>query len=305
MSQPCLPVSRRRKRKNEDLSISSEEKQFDGIQAMDAAEYLARVVEQAKNMPDVFVAENMDEKHDYRAKDHVPIDGSAASLSYFFSGRTDLHKPPTIDHVPKDAMWIESTICSFETLRNYLEACKAKGIGGKKTDRIAFPPMKERAAWHLFCVGKDEATGNVNSYFGDDFKDEGNGPTDDVPAWEKNVPEKGHSPSVQILCQMDQVLVRRLLSHLSHFVCDGWSLFGSQRLSWIYALLARLEKPVHRDDAAILFGLLKVLTRNRSRLQANERKKIASLNVLIVIIGVYFEQGGGVSRIMEHGDAAL
>lgn len=270
---------------------------------MDAAEYLSRVVQQAKSMPDVFVAKNVEEKPDNRAKDHIPIDGSAASLSYFFSGRTDLLPPPSDNHLPNDtAKWIETTMNSFEKLRNYLDTCKLKGIGGKKTTRIVFPPMKERAGWHMFCVGKDEATGNVNSYFGDDYKDD-NSAADEVSDWERKIPKGGHIPSVQILLQMDQVLIRRVLSHLSHYICEGWSMVGSQRLPWIYALLARLEKPIHRDDAAILFSLLKTLTRARSLWEVDGLKsELASLNALIVLIGVYFEQSGGSSRIMTHGD---
>jgi survival of motor neuron protein-interacting protein 1 len=299
MSQPCLPVPRRRKRKNEQLSSEDDDVRFDRIQSMDAAEYLSRVVQQAKSMPNVCIAKNVNDEPDNRAQEHVPIDGSAASLSYLTSGRTDLTAPPSVDHLPKDPVWIESTISSFENLRNYLETCKARGIGGKKTTRMAFPPMKERAGWHRFCVGKDEATGNTNSYFGDDYKDENNA-VDEIPAWERYIPAQGHSPSVRIVLQMDQVLVRRVLSHLSHYICEGWSLLGSQRLAWIYALLARLEKPIHRDDAVTLFALLKVLTRARSRMKMDERNTLGGLNVLIVLIGVYFEQGGGIAKVMTH-----
>jgi len=71
-----------------------------------------------------------------------------------------------------------------------------------------------------------------------------------------------------------------------------------QRSEWLYALLARLEKPIHRDDAAILFGLLKVLTLFRSKLKATDRNTLARLNTLIILIGIFFEQGGGVSRLM-------
>ena len=70
-------------------------------------------------------------------------------------------------------------------------------------------------------------------------------------------------------------------------------------MAWIYDLLARLEKPIHRDDAAMLFGLLKALTRSRSKqIQPDEKKNLAKLNVLILLIGVYFEQGGGIPGVM-------
>jgi survival of motor neuron protein-interacting protein 1 len=303
MSQPCLPVPHRRKKKRKasDDNETEETGRFDSIDSMDAAEYLSKVVKQANSMPDVFIAPNIEEQPDLRFRGHVPIEGTAASLSCFFSGRADLIPPPSVEYLPANtSAWIEKSIYNFENLRHYLEICKAKGIGGKETDRIAFPSMKERAGWHQFCVGKDEAAGNVNSYFGDHYRVEAASGDDEVaneiPVWEKDIPETGHSPSVRIILQMDQVLVRRVLSHLSHYIGEGWSAYTPQRLKWIYAMLARLEKPVHRDDASVLFGLLKVLTRARSEIKLNKRNDLARLNSLILIIGIYFEQGAG--RVM-------
>ena len=107
------------------------------------------------------------------------------------------------------------------------------------------------------------------------------------------IPAGGHLPSVSLLLQMDQVMVRKVLSHLSHYVREGWSPVSVQRSAWIYSLLARLEKPIHRDDAAVLFGLLKVLTRVRAtvRVVDEDRSDLARLNVMIVLITIYFEQG--------------
>jgi survival of motor neuron protein-interacting protein 1 len=240
-----------------------------------------------------------------KLRDHVPIDGSAASLSYLISGRASLtpvpsssaeHYLPRRNKNPK--VWIDSTISNFEKLRTYMETCKTKGVGGKKTKRTPLPPMKDHSGWHIFCVGNDEARGNVNSYFGEDDDDEDDEndskvSEEEIPEWQKEVPDNGHSPSVRLLLQMDQVLVRSVLSHLSYYIREGWSPLTPQRSAWIYALLARLEKPVHRDDAAILFGLLKMFTKARSKLKPvdDERSKLAKLNALIVLIGIYFEQG--------------
>ena len=304
MSQPCLPI--RRKRGNNEVEKSG----FDDLENIDGAEYLARVVKQAKTFPEFLVASKDNNETNEMPKilrDHIPIEGSAASLSYLISGRASLTPPPTKDHLPKNQAWIEATINNFEKLQTYLENCKKEGIGGKKTDRIPFPQMKDRSGWHIFCVGKDDASGNVNSYFGgeDDDCDANNDDTlfeddADLPEWRKaGIPVDGHSPSVQLLCQMDQVLIRRVLSHLSHYVCEGWSPLTPQRSSWIYALLARLEKPVHRDDAAVLFGLLKVLTLARSKVNADDRDGLSRLNTLIVLIGIYYEQGGGVVMTLE------
>jgi survival of motor neuron protein-interacting protein 1 len=100
---------------------------------------------------------------------------------------------------------------------------------------------------------------------------------------------------------MDQVMVRRVLGQLAYYVKEGWSPCCPQRAAWIYALLARLERPIHRDDAAMLYGLLKKMTLVRAEMKPNEeqgRADLARLNVLIAIVGISFEQGGGYANVM-------
>ena len=186
------------------------------------------------------------------------------------------------------------------------------------TSRIPLPPMKDRSSWHIFCVGLDEASGNSGAYFGDEYecgydnvaKQQGEQKekkdncllTEELPScWRMNLPSDGYEPTVRLLLQMDQVMIRRVISHLTHYIHFGWSIMTGRRAEWIYALLTRLEKPIHRDDSAVLFGLLKDLTLARSKILVpgnKDRISLAKLNVLIVIIGVYFEQGGDLSRFM-------
>jgi gem associated protein 2 len=338
MSEPCLPVVSRPKKRawNGDADYvskeidtagklqedPSEEEGFEDIETIDASEYLSRVVSQAKKLPEFFVARshaddgddgmtsNVAKRDDIPAnhRHFVPIDGSAASLSYLLSGRASLTRPPTVEYLPQSPKeWTETTLSNFERLRIYLESCRENGVGGKLTERVAFPPMKDRAGWHLFCVGEEEATGNTDSYFGDDYdkptnfksRQNQNGPSDGettVPEWRREIPAEGHPASVKVISQMDQVLVRQILTHLCHYVGQGWKL-TAQRTLWIYALLARLEKPVHRDEASTLFGLLKVLTMARSKLNLSVegRVELSRLNLLIVLVGVYFEQGASIA----------
>ena len=289
--QPCLPVPLRRKR--EDGSTVD----FSNIESMDAMEYMAAVVQQANALPDVFVAEASTEEPGRTV--HVAIDGSAASLSYLVSTQTSIVPPPTAEHAPPSRAWVDTTLSNFSQLRSYLDRCHKEGVGGKGVERMALPSLRDRSGWHIFCVGVDEAQGNVGSYFDeDDESDDG----DDDPAsqWRQDVPRDGHDPSVRLLLQMDQVMIRRVLSHLAHYIQDGWSPSSKQRSTWLYALLARLERPIHRDDAAILYGLLKDLTLARARLEVSEtnRDELARLNTLIALIGLYFEQGGGTNNVM-------
>eukprot|EP00934_Nitzschia_sp_Nitz4_P007993 Nitzschia sp. Nitz4//scaffold114_size70088//61651//62691//NITZ4_005990-RA/size70088-processed-gene-0.27-mRNA-1//1//CDS//3329533462//7983//frame0 len=330
MNAPCLPVRPNKKRRKgksprdnitTDVSGNSDTvatgnsasddadvdqtsfDSFDAIETMDAAEYLARVVQQAKGMPDVFEAKkeissetSTSEPIPSKYKNFVPIEGSAASLAYLVSDRSTLLPPPTPQHLPSHPeSWIAKTLQNFETLREYLVDCRNRGIGGKETERIPVPPMKDRSGWHLFCVGPEEARGNPESYYGQEEED-GDEKEEEIPAWKQTIPSTGHIPTVHLLCQLDQVLIRRILAHLCHYTQLGFWL-SPQRCQWFYALLARLETPIHREDAAILFELLKCLTRTRSKLDvggsgsSKEREALARQNVLIVLVGIYLEQG--------------
>lgn len=324
--QPCLPVPRRRKREDE----GSDQPSFENIDSMDASEYLSAVVREANALPEVFVADSKkrasSQQEPNKHETHAPIDGSAASISYLVSDRTSVWPPPSANHLPKDTRaWVDVTLANFSELRSYLDRCSREGIGGKASDRIPVPRMKDRPGWHVFCVGKDEARGNTGSYFDDDEEDDGgareeeeaegegvkevngrvdksnnNGIENDAESdWRENLPAIGYHPSVELVLQLDQVMVRRVLSHLAFYATEGWTPCSPQRTAWLYALLARVERPLHRDHVAMLYSLLKELTLVRSKLDPTRRDELARANLLIVIVGIYFEQGGGYSNIME------
>lgn len=307
MQQPCLPVPRRRKRDESDQIPLS----FDNIESMDAMEYMAAVVQQANAMPEIFVSDHQPTtpgNPNQKKKQHVPIEGSAASLQYLVSDRTSVLPPPSAQYVPRDCRaWVDLTLSNFSNLRDYLNQCQREGVGGKASDRVKVPPMKDRLGWHEFCVGRDEAQGNAGSYFGDnDGGDDGSGDDDGEAGnkeeeWRRNLPPNGYKPEVKLMLQLDQVMIRRVFSHLVYYVREGWCPSSSQRTKWVYALLARLGRPIHRDDAANMYCLLKELTQARTKLdlQASSGDQLARLNTLIVVVGIYFEQGGGYANLME------
>ena len=61
------------------------------------------------------------------------------------------------------------------------------------------------------------------------------------------------------------------------------------RATWLYALLARMEKPLHREECVGVRMVLRECCRRRWEL--GTREELALLNTLIAISGVYFEQG--------------
>ena len=379
-SKPCLPVSRKRRKgdngrrnnnNNNNNNNNRDEKQqqqqqqndfssslpvdFEDISTMDATEYLSRVVQQSKQLPDIMCRQEEEEgqdqqqylpkqKHHQQQQQFVPIEGSAASLVHLVSSRTSILPPPTAAHLPLNnpSDWLDQTMASFSYLREYLDQQQTLDVRNKKQP---VPPMKDRPAWHIFCLGEQEAHGNLESYFGTDEKEKNDsedvndeianadcqedrnlskasGSKNDINndddddktpiinqqeeslSWRFNLPENGWAPTTSLLLQMDQVMVRRVLSHLAHYYVQEDYAMTQQRTMWLYALLARLEKPIHRNDASVLFGLLRQLTQTRAAtMMKNDtdknRELLARLNVLIVIVGIYFEQGGGSAMLME------
>ena len=303
MSQPCLPLPRRRKREESERN-SKDDINNDifrdemALSRMDASEYLYRVKQQAERLPENFNAPDNESfvpaKASSRSSSGLET-GSAASLRYLLSDRTTLHPPPSRAHLPIDEDWLKDTLDSFQKLRDYLETCKENGIGRSKQARLPVPPLKERAMWLVFCIGDTQAQGNKDGYFDDSPNDLQHQSGQETPLWKPDLPENGYVPSVQLIAQMDQVMVRRVLGHLGYFIHHGWDL--SPDLSrWIYALLANLEKPIHRDDAARLHSLLRKLTSIRASVEPGSND-LAQINLLITILAIYFEQGS--ERLMK------
>ena len=338
-SQPCLPVSgsnsnHRKRRKlsekefdtnnNTSKHISHPPLSFNDLQSLTADEYLSRVVGEARRLPEVSVATPRRPPTHTRQHSSAlrppPIDGCAAALSYLTSGHAALTPAPSDQYLPAHPRaWVDTVLDNFARLRGYLERCHDEGGLGRKVldsesngrgscaaayNRLPVPPLKDRAGWHVFCVGVDDAQGNEGSYFDPRENDALESPCGGEqerplppPAWRACLPEHGYQPEVSLLLQLDQVAVRKVLRHLSYYVEEGWSPAAHRRAAWLYALLARLEVPLHRDDAGAVRALLRRLLAVRSGRDWNPdavdaRASLGRLNALIAVTGVYFEQGG-------------
>ena len=385
---PCFPVVRNKKRtkkassnslptnsrddadggeeqrnNNNNKNNNNNDDDFGDLATMDANDYLCRVVDQARRLPNVFFVNESSSSSSLSSypssssfsrrkhrNDEEPIDGSAACLAYLCSDRTALIPPPSVHHLPHTPhAWVDRTLEAFSRLRRSLkeEEERRQWILSKQQDdnnmphekithRWPVPAMKDRPSWHIFCVGMDEARGNEGSYFDDDDDDDNDKEEDQTShskqqqqqqqppspsplpnLWRTNLPPNGYPPTVRLLLQMDQVMIRSVLAHLAYYLQDGWAYsLSQQRAVWIYALLARLERhPLHRDDAAVLWSLLRRLTLWRAQIAPKKGAAAAAsssssssssssllllsrLNVLIVILGIYFDQAGGYDGVM-------
>lgn len=200
-----------------------------------------------------------------------------------------------------------------------------------KERKITVPQLKDRAAWIRFCLGDlPETTRDTNSQIVDcrkrdladnlgididleegEEKEEfvenkmmnivGSEDQDDMdiedtedektyPTWAGLVAVR---PVVSLLLQFDQVLTQRVLSYLISWL-DESDRLNVECSQWLYAMLARIEKPLHRDTVAAIRQLYRkccVLRCKLDKISDGFNADLASLNVLISISGYYFGQG--------------
>jgi survival of motor neuron protein-interacting protein 1 len=380
--QSTIDDSNEKKRKrdgnqvdNSEIEIINESSTIDDLATIDASTYIAWVNRQSRALPNVFVAElsEVHGKTQIRGQED-PIDGSAATLQVLLSKQMVIRPPPTVRHLPpidsqiqnstsndvknrhsttnacKCSNWISSTISNFSELRSQLE--KAQSQMNQQQRKIAVPRMKDRAAWHVFCLGKEEARGNIGGFFEDsddeeekedtlenDFdievtkqetslEDTVNGGKTQQQGYKSEynphlVPPNGYPPTLSLLLQFDQVLTRFLFHHHIHFFCEWESPLTRNRAAWIYALLARMEKPWHREECSAVRRLLRECCARRWELTlpdvdckpeynndsivalpmdvatpASDRdgelktwELLAMLNTIIAVTGLYYEQG--------------
>ena len=207
--------------------------------------FVRRMRKESRQLGDVFLADDEAENSKRR------------------STASDL--PETKETMPVE--WARSVLADFSDLRLTLEAHAANGIGGKGGPRLPVPRLKDSRGWHRFCFGATEAC--------PDSSDEDEESGVETP--------QGTLPSVRLLLQFDFVMTQRLVAMHARWL-DSCALSHNRAL-WLYALLARLHKPLHRDTCAVLRQLVKRLLALREA-----TAEPAALNALLVLAGRYFDQ---------------
>ena len=117
-------------------------------------------------------------------------------------------------------------------------------------------------------------------------------PSDLKSEWEQ------HAPLLSLILQFDQVMTQKVLQYNISWL-EKCNSFSERRVSWIYALLARLDMPLFQDIVAALRQLYRVACKLRAKMKQTETKNpeeeyfeyLARLNLLIVISGRFFGQG--------------
>ncbi|OQR92355.1 hypothetical protein ACHHYP_03787 [Achlya hypogyna] len=102
-------------------------------------------------------------------------------------------------------------------------------------------------------------------------------------------------PTVGMLLQMDQIMTRRLLHTMLHWLEDSDDTHPPRlsrlRGAWVYALLARLDKPLLADMDACVREIFRWCWHARDVL-ASTGDDVDTLNVVLCVCG-FFGQGEG------------
>eukprot|EP00956_Cyclotella_meneghiniana_P022240 scaffold41757_cov47-Cyclotella_meneghiniana.AAC.1 len=176
----CTTNERKRK-----LDVLNESSTIADLAAVDASTYIQWVNRQSQALPSVFVADPSSLSTASAittsavTRNEEVIDGSAATLQVLLSDQMAIRPPPTARHLPPSnataksgninnnncecSQWVSNTVANFSALRSQLEQSQSRMTTQQRN--VAVPPMKDRAAWHVFCLGKEEADGNIGGYF--------------------------------------------------------------------------------------------------------------------------------------------
>ncbi len=140
----------------------------------------------------------------------------------------------------------------------------------------------------LYCDETDQYILDVDHQILDPSAIEEDNESEAYPVWEGC---KGVDPTFKLLLQFDQVLTQKVLMYLIEYL-EGEAIISGKVGEWIYSLLARIEKPLHRDVVALIRQLYRCCCKMRCRLDQNvDANQLATLNTMISISGYYFGQG--------------
>lgn len=241
----------------------------EGLPPADVQEYLWRVRIEADGIPDVVVSDVDPRKYDTEQTANMP-----AVVDF----------GDTVDpSVLPNNQWKQTLLADFADLRQLLSRWQEIGVPPTEKEgpipksvlRTQVPRMNDEEGWIKFFFGKP--TGS---------DDDANRTTMKV---ETDLTQYGTPPHLRLLLQFDQVITRRLLQYHMDWL-NAIEYLSRARAVWIYALLARLDKPVHSDTAAILRQILRRCWQMRNELNDPKQSSLRSLNILIAITGDFFQQ---------------
>jgi survival of motor neuron protein-interacting protein 1 len=257
-------------------------------------DYLRRVRWEARRCPNVVVSAIDPRKYDNRQTQFAALPPPCP--------------PPPLGMAPQP-QWETKFLAQFSELRQTLNHQFTKP---KPALNFNLPHHNDVRGWYLLCFGAKEKERereekekelrqkkqqNQQQKEGEVTAMETDSPTENAEEEQLEmyniskvtaIGQQAIPPLMSIVTHLDQVTVMALVTH--HITWLETRTMTQHRAQWIYALLARLEKPLDPDIAASLRSLLRRAAVLRSKLTDPKDPMLPVYNILITIVAKYFNQ---------------
>ncbi|XP_015686182.1 gem-associated protein 2-like, partial [Protobothrops mucrosquamatus] len=137
------------------------------------------------------------------------------------------------------------------------------------------PRTDDEEGWKKFCLGEKlylELTDQILS--------------DENPGID--YVQIGFPPLLSIVSRMNQATVTSVLEYLKNWLVEKE--FTPELGRWLYALLACLEKPLLPEAHSLIRQLARQCSEVRVLEENKNDEKVSALNLLICLVGRYFDQ---------------
>lgn len=253
------------------LPVPEGEPDWDSGPPETAEEYLRRVRWEAARCPQVVRSEPDPEKLRQLARRRPGANDDAPPPPPVLPDIPDIPDAPAWARPSPD--WLTGFLSDFASLRAQLAAAGTGGSGASPAP-ARLPDLRDVAAWDHLCFGRAAQRSM--------------GPCDG-----QSVP-----PAIlDAVLGMDQVCIEVLLQRHVEALAPLAAL-PFPRGAWLFALAARIEKPLHADAGAAFRALLRKCATLRTSASGPADPALPQLNVLIAIAGAYFGQDENLSRLV-------
>lgn len=232
-------------------------------------EYLRRVHLEARQCPDVVVADLDTKTFSNRQTVHVNERPGWSPAPKGFA--------PSID-------WQMQQAADFADVRQKFSQCKSQWVKVDSTSMI-LPKKNDSQGWCCLCLG-----GQVSDKIScrkEGSKTEVN-KNDAESTSSTNSSQEGTPPLLSILQHINQATLLQVLEyHVTWLEEIG---FSHQQGRWFYALLVCLEKPLLPETTSLLRTLARLCATLRASLDSPYHDLISPLNLIITLVSRYFGQ---------------
>ncbi|XP_048831204.1 gem-associated protein 2 [Brienomyrus brachyistius] len=222
-------------------------------------EYLRQVQLEASLCPDVVVAQIDPKKIKKKQTVNISLTGCQAAPVGF---------SPSL-------RWQQQQVSNFSAIRQSINKHRAHWKAQSLDNNVIMPELEDEEGWKKFCLGGNiccntSPTAGGSEHPGLDYT------------------KIGFPPFLSIVSRLNQATVSAVLEYLINWFEEKE--FVPQLGRWLYALLGCLEKPLLPEAHSLIRQLARRCSQVRASLESKEDEKLSALNLMICLVGRYFEQ---------------